>query len=80
MTVVVVITIKIALMMLMMMKIIVMAVMAVMVVLMIMKINSCSEAALLMYFQVGVAAAHRCALLPAGPQPGDAPAAVGVSS
>lgn len=50
-----------------------------MVVLMIMKIKSSSEAALLVYFQVGVAADHRRALLSAGPQPGDAPAAVGVS-
>lgn len=55
-------------------------VMVMMVVLMIMKMKSCPEAALWMYFQVGVATAHRRALLPAGPQPGDAPAAVGVSS
>lgn len=65
----------------MMTKIIVMMTMIVMVVLMMMmKIKSSPEAALFMYFQVGVAAAHCRALLSAGPQLGDAPAAVGMSS
>lgn len=67
----------------MMTKIIVMMnmiAMVMMVVPMIMEIKPCPEAALLVYFQVGVAADHRRALLSAGPQPDDAPAAVGVSS
>lgn len=75
----VVVMMNIAVMVLMMTKIIVMMKMIVMVVLMIMKIKSSPEAALFMYFQVGVAAAHCRARLSAGPQLGDAPAAVGMS-
>lgn len=44
------------------------------------KIVSYPEVSLLLFFQVGVAAIHRRALLSAGPQPGNAPPAVGVSS
>lgn len=49
-------------------------------VLVMVKMMSFPEVSLLVFFQVGVAVADRRALFSAGPESGDAPPAMGVSS